>query len=175
MQTKIDKFDFGSEYQKASSICKRLAQTIDEIELIRKDPSYYISECMYKLKNECDLKREELKLKIDNETDVIINELVTYGLECKENTRDEKFLAKVDEMGQQSREKKEELNEWLSDLRVLESEKWKKVNEQGDTVIADLEKNLVQLKNNSMLDVNIEFQIPKTNEFIGILKNPTNG
>jgi hypothetical protein len=175
MQTKIDKFDFGTEYQNASTICKRLAHILDEIELVRTDPCRYISECTHKLSNECNSKRDELKSIVDVEAEAIMNELIDFERECKENVKSEAFLGKSNEIGQKLKEKKSLLVKWLHDLSVLENDKWKRVNKYGEAVIADLEKNLVELKNNSMLDVKIEFEIPKSNEFIGILKVPSNG
>jgi hypothetical protein len=127
IQTKIDKCDFGPEYKNASYSCKKLEKILDEIDLMRRDPCFHIGEMIGELKSEIDLRREELKLTIDNEAEALIKQVSDYQEECKKNLKEKEFLVKANELDANTTEVRVKLKEWSNDLRILESNeaKWK--------------------------------------------------
>lgn len=117
IQRKIDMCEFGVEYKNALNGCKKLEEMLDEIDLIKRDPCFYICEIIGELRKEIDLKKEELKMKIDEEAEVLIIEMNEYESECKKNLKAFEFLVRANELDTNTKEVRMKLKEWLGDLR----------------------------------------------------------
>ena len=75
--------DFGETYHKAKQDCTHLGNLHDKIENLLKDPNFFIYEKINDLKNEVKIKSKEMKLRIDKETNNLIQKLTKYQAECK--------------------------------------------------------------------------------------------
>jgi hypothetical protein len=127
IETDISNYDFGAEYKNATNRCKKVEVMLEEIDLLKRDPCFYICEIIGDLKREVDFKKDELKLRIDDEAEALINQLNEFEADCKKNLKEKEFLAFLNEVEANEREAKANLKEWSNDLRKLNSNenKWK--------------------------------------------------
>ena len=87
-----DRINFGKTFEHGKNLLKDLDRTIKECEFINSEPSYYIYTYLHELKNQCDIRRENLKLEIDNHFDQILNEIEMYRIECEEIARNSSVI-----------------------------------------------------------------------------------
>jgi DNA integrity scanning protein DisA with diadenylate cyclase activity len=94
---------------------------------LKRDPCFYICEIIGELKREIDLKKEELKLKIDEEAEALITQMSKYEEECKKNLKQAEFLVKANILDVNTKKVNVKLQKWSNDLKILESNenKWK--------------------------------------------------
>lgn len=82
-------------------------EIMDKIEILEKDPENYIYEYFDDFKRKVDLRREELKMKIDKYSDEIIQSIEGTQLECK------KVSKEVDHLATEIKQSKKELDELI--------------------------------------------------------------
>ena len=92
IDAEIEQLDFGETYKKAKLGCRNLDILHDEIESLIRDPSFFAYQKVNDLKNKVNIKREELKLLIDEETDLLLDKLSKYETECKECLTTNEFI-----------------------------------------------------------------------------------
>ena len=82
----LPRLDFNNveeEYTKAMQSCQSLDSIINDVDLLRRDPQFYIHEAFGQLKQKIDIKRELLKEEIDREAANLLNEMATHELACQ--------------------------------------------------------------------------------------------
>lgn len=79
----ISQFEFGPVYNHCKKNLKKLIEKIKEADTLRADPEYFIHQYFSDLRNQVDLRREDLKTKIDHCSDEILKNLQEYENECK--------------------------------------------------------------------------------------------
>lgn len=116
---------------------------------------------MNTIRNEVELKREELKLKIDQEANRIVQLIDEYEEQCKHNWSTGNFLEKLRELEASIRDIRTKLNEWLNEFNTIDFNegKWKSIKEKSDRIIIDLEQQVGVLKQDLLLNRIKEFQI----------------
>ena len=89
----MDKLNRGEAFNLAKHSFDILNTKLDAFELVNKDPGYFIDDYFSDLINKIDLKREELKLDIDNFYDKHIEDLKSIKKECLEISEQHKNIA----------------------------------------------------------------------------------
>lgn len=88
LNTRIAELNIGEEYNRArNESFRRVESALNGLRLILNDPDYAINEPIDSMKRRAELKREELKLRIDEEFGSLINELNSYENNCKTHYR----------------------------------------------------------------------------------------
>jgi hypothetical protein len=80
---------------------------------MKNDPNYFIYNYLYEIKNQCDIKRENLKLKIDNHFDNILNEIENFQMEC------EKLARRINNITILLEGYKSNLNDWVESFNTI--------------------------------------------------------
>lgn len=101
-----DRINFGKTFEYGKNLLKDIDKTIKEFEFIHNDPSYYIYTCLQGLKNQCDIRRENLKLEIDNHFDMLLCEIEKFNIEC------ESVMRKSESLSNKLEGYRASLNEW---------------------------------------------------------------
>lgn len=115
----IKSIDLGDEFNGAFESCNELDRIIHDLEIITKDPNYFINNSIEKLRNKTELLREQHKLMIDEKANNIILELDMYEKECQANLDVDDFKIKIDAMSKNINQLKEQLagcNKTLNDF-----------------------------------------------------------
>ena len=109
----LNSIDLGKDYKLAKDQCKHLKDLINESEILTKDPSFYIDNYFTKLRNEIDLKKEQLIEDIEQKYEKIINELKEIESKYKQNAPNKKSTKKLELTIEAN---KESLNKWIKTL-----------------------------------------------------------
>jgi DNA repair exonuclease SbcCD ATPase subunit len=134
----IDCIDLGDEYRSAYDKLEDFSDLFERFEKLKNDPDDKIYSKINELKSEIDLRREELKNKIDEDALSIIKKLDDYEKECKTNIASIK--AEI--------ENNENLNEWGKDLDLWrlqmrtfkkDIDMWKKIHEESSSKYGEME------------------------------------
>lgn len=78
IDTQFYAINLGEANENVRSACKSLELLINQVNAVLADPTYQTREEIDGMKNKIYLKREQLKLQIDQETDVLIERLDQY-------------------------------------------------------------------------------------------------
>lgn len=161
IKTRVDKINMGIEYNRTFETCKNLENVLNEVNFLKAVPVYHIVDVIDRLKNEVDIKREELKHKIDLESDRIIGELSEYELECKRNLTSQEFMAKSRELEEKIVNVKLDLDAWLRQLDNLESnvKKWDKIRNESEKRIKDMQSSMKRFQDQLLLNKLAEFEL----------------
>lgn len=112
---KIASFDFGQQHKQTSNSCEKLKKQIDNNDVILNDLDYFIHEEISEMKNRVMLKSEQLKLRIDESTQELINGLEEYEKLCKTNYNESsKKKLLIDELKKQNDAAKNSWKQWSS-------------------------------------------------------------
>lgn len=107
----VTRINLGADYSLAKVTCNEFADMLMYARRMTRDCKEWIREKIRELKNRADLRREELKKKIDEETLEVINELELYEKKCitqASSSNSDAFAAK--------------LNDWERDLQQCQLE-----------------------------------------------------
>lgn len=161
----------GVEYTKAALNCQKLNKTLSEFEQVRLDPLKHIAEVVEARRNEVNLMRSELKLRIDDQAERILHDLDEYEKECALSVNKEYEFEVGNDLEAEIRRVQVRLEKWLVELNVLKGDetKWEKVREESEKMMKHLELKLNEFKNDLMLNRSIEFEMTKSVEFMKII------
>lgn len=132
IEQKIDCIDLGDEYHLAYGKIEDFSQLFERFEKLKNDPDDKIYNIISELKRDVDLRREELKNKIDKDALSIIKKLDEHEAECKANISSIKAEfednAKLNEW-------KTDLDRWRQQMRTFKKDIniWKKINEESSS------------------------------------------
>lgn len=131
---------------------------MDSFELVNKDPAFFIDEYFSDLVNKIDLRREELKLDIDNHYDKINQELNAIKKECVEISEQNKSISN-DEI----KCLRNEVEQFDKSLKMLDLDenKWKAIEIKSKILFNKIELKLKELKNYFLLGKSYYFKLPK--------------
>jgi chromosome segregation ATPase len=149
LKSELNNLYFGEEYQTAVDALKNLEKSIDSYRLLKQDPSYELDKVFGNLKGDIEFKREQLKLQIDTEAEILVKQVVDYENECKKNIAGLDFK-RVDEKVEKIEDDLKNSKEDLKKL-VIDKSKWKVIQ-------ASLESHTKAL--------NEEFKIIRTSLFL---------
>jgi len=115
MELGTPQIDFGKTFDYGKNVLKDLDKTIREYELINNDPNNYIYNYFSDLKNQCDIKREEIKLEIDNHFDSILLEIEELSLEYQRSLKHRNS----EKIGNEIEMAKKNLNDWVREYDTI--------------------------------------------------------
>ncbi len=159
MKLKLNELDFGKDYTESKASCNCLKDLLEEVESTIKDPKNYIYATISKIKNRIDLKREELKLIIDNDCELMINQLNEFEKECNENLITNEVKEKLDKLNTNKEIFKIELDKWVENLNLLiiDSKRWEMIRSRSVLSFNQMENLLSDFRNDLLM--NKEYKI----------------
>lgn len=129
INAKLASFEFGASHAAARKSLDEFNNLLDKNELTLKSFPDLISEKISELKNEVLLKREQIKLIVDQRADQIIENLEQYKNRCAENLNQISFKANLIQVEKTNKTAKIQCKEWSNQLNELkyDEENWKKI------------------------------------------------
>jgi hypothetical protein len=118
IKASIHCLDFGEEYKNASESVARLAQVFDSLKVLKNDPYSLLDDFLSALKNQIDLKREEMKMSIDERADEQLSGISSFEAECKQGIQQQ--VDKLKQLENVLDVVSQELDEWTRVLNRLE-------------------------------------------------------
>lgn len=79
----IDTTCYGTYYDISEDLNKQLKDLVEKIELLERDPLFYIDDYFSKLRNKIDLSKEEKTKIIEEQHEILINQVNESEKECK--------------------------------------------------------------------------------------------
>jgi hypothetical protein len=155
--------DLGPEHKSALDSCNKMKEIIEKVETLLNDPIYYVHERIDELKSRIDLAREEFKLKIDEEADILLNQVEEYERDCKEKLRSCEAESKVKEV-----ELKRELETTKLDLDIwtkildkfkVDSDKFENIQKTCEASTENLQNQLDSFENTLLMNKFDETQV----------------
>ena len=159
LETNFYKIDLGEEYKSAIDKCSLFDDLLKRFNKIKNDPERGIYKEISDLKNEVDLRREEMKLKIDKESLEMIEKLDEFEKECKLKAVSLKSDSKLNEKFESWQNS---LKQWQQSLDTFERNKdiWHRVLNESTSVLKDLHLEFLNFKREIFLNRLIEFKYP---------------
>ena len=151
IEKNIDSIDFGNEYNAAYRKIKQFSDLFERFEKLKTDPEFAIHNKISEMKAEIDLRREEMKIQIDEEALTLIEQLEEYESDCKSNIISIK--AEI-EKNYKLNEWKEDLNRWREQMNTFKKdiELWKKIFEEASSKNDQMKKAFESLNNDLFLN-----------------------
>jgi hypothetical protein len=165
VRTKIQQFNLGEDYENLKESCVDFKAIIESIQHLKNDPTLYINETIGEIKNAIDLRRDELKLQIDEEAQVLIDELDEYEEECKANLISKEFTDTSLELGEFLRSMSTDLDKWQSQLDIFEInvDKLKQMYQDSNQKLEELQDRKQKLTKSLLKNQLTEYKERKVN------------
>lgn len=153
IEAKLATLEFGPKHREATKSCDELKKQLEKNETILNDYDSHIFEKIGLLKNRVLLRSEELKKKIDEITQEIIDDLNVYQDECRMNV-EKSFLDAKSVFKKKNKEVKTKLIEWSSALNELkfDQQKWKRIQNECERAIRELNQQLTSFEKELLLN-----------------------
>lgn len=153
ISAKIDSIDLGRVHKEAKDSCDELNRFINIIDRLLKNPSRFTYDEINRLRNRVHIRSEEIKLKIDEETDKLILKLDEYENRCRVSVTTDAYF---------NERSKFELckDKGLTDLAWFKKEldeikfdevKWDVINRMSSEKVRELEATVKALKEELLL------------------------
>ena len=138
MELEVDKLNFGETFEYGKTMLKELEETIEEFESVNNNPFNFVNTYFSKLKNQCELKREKLKARIDHHYDKLVSEIDKNKADCEIAAKNFEYNPRKLEVG------KDSLNKWIKqyDTMKLDNEKMDIIILKSKLLKAKLSKEL---------------------------------
>jgi hypothetical protein len=148
LETTFKDLNLGKHFAAAKEALKNFKEKIEEMKSFNKD-GQFIDEYFSQLRNEIDIEREVVKLKIDEHYLKLIDEVNDIEHKCKSEYTDPK--KSIDEETEKSEEK---LGIFLIDFDKLEIDvdNWKNVEGRSNYQIKELNDKILKFKNDLLLN-----------------------
>ena len=136
LKKRFDCIDLDKDHLKAFEKCDMFADVLNEFKKLEK-PDLILFETINELKNRVDLRREELKLEIDQEAMKLIDRLDEYESKCKSSIS----LIKIDNIRSVYAKFENNLKQWREELETFERDvsKWNRICNELETDLSELE------------------------------------
>jgi len=156
LNIKLNSLKLNPVYDECKQEINDAENNIQNIENLDKDPENYIFDYFEELKRQVDLRREQLKLQLDNSSDEIIQSIES----AKENCI--KLSKETIKISTEIEKSKEELTELVGrfDTFEIDNEKFEEIRESLTVLNEDLTRKLEEFKESIIGDKNyiLEFQ-----------------
>jgi hypothetical protein len=116
IEAEIANLDFVSVHKEARKSCESFEKALKEFESLIKDPKFLTNEKISELKNNVQLKGEELKLKIDQEMKKLLDRLEEYERQCKEYLSSNEFKEESKKLESEMKIAQSNLDSWIECL-----------------------------------------------------------
>lgn len=153
----IDRLDRGEAFKNAKAAFDVLNYKFETYELINTVPAFFIDEYFSSVINEIDLRRDEIKLEIDNYYDKLINDLKLSQKSCVVMSEGNRRVSN-DEL-KYFRKEVETFNKDLKMLDLAEN-KIKNIETKSKILVNKIEFNLKEIKDFFLLSKSHEFKQP---------------
>ena len=152
--SQVASLDFGTDHKKASQSCERLNNLLDEFNLLQKDPVFFTHEKISKLRNRVLLSSEQFKLKLEENTQKLLDILQKFEDDCKTYVLSSDYKSKHEEIQRTINSVKSKLDEWMSNLNELKFDEtsWKVIQEESCTKCKEIVQDLKGYKQSLLLD-----------------------
>lgn len=172
LKTEIDQLDFGQEYTDAVNSCNILKDALRDIHLLKNDPYFYIRNIIDDMKTDIELKREELKMKVDEKVNSLINELEIYDSNFKNYLKSSEYEEKNQNYDEIIKSIEVKFNIWLHELNKLKVniQEWKSIKLQADCATFNIRHRNLQMKSDFKADKLNELEL-KISDFKGAFIN----
>ena len=159
LEKNIEKIDLGEEHKSAFDKCSLFNDLLERFKKIKNDPDTRINEEISELKNQVDIRREEMKLKIDKESLEMIEKLDEFEKDCKLKAVSLKSDSKLNEKFETW---KNSLKEWQQSLNSFERniDNWNRVSKESTSNLKDLHIEFINFKREIFLNRLVEFKYP---------------
>ena len=151
----VEEFDFGEIFSQTYDEINNLESSSQKINYLIKDPKNYIFKKISKLKRDVDLRREELKVKIDEISNEMIEKLNSFQQECYYNIDKIKIEEKTKDL---VKEIESDLDVWTKDnkrvLLISNDIKRKEIHTKAIELDTKLFNRLKELKEELMMNQN---------------------
>ena len=148
LDIKLNTLKLNQVYEECKKEVTDAKNKIQKIEKLDKDPENYICEYFEELKRQVDLRKKELKLKLENCSDEIIQSIESTKENCIKFSRETKRLStKIEEAKEELTElmdrfetfeiDNEEFEETMQSLKVHNGVLTRKLGEYKDSIIGD--------------------------------------
>lgn len=154
IETQIGALDFGGHHKLAKHSCNSLEDEIRHIDLILNDPENVTYEVISKLKNKMILKSEQLKLKIEQETNKVVAELDDYQKRCKGYLKSKQYAEKFGKLQGDKKAAEKEHEKWIGQLNLIkfDEKQWDAIKEKSDQKIAYTKEQVSVLESDLLLN-----------------------
>ena len=156
----IQELDLGKEHKLALDLCAQLDTTIEKLASAYENPELYIHEKMSSLKNKVDLKRELLKLRIDEIADKMIEKVVKYEDECVTHSKSSSFKTDFEEVDDKVKSAKDDCKKWSANLNRLRVDvvDFENTSKKCAGLIGTLEKKFLEIDSVLLMGKALTFQ-----------------
>jgi hypothetical protein len=148
ISTGIFAFDLGPKHKNAVESCNKMNELIEEVEQLVKDPINYIYEQIGDLKRRIDLAREEFKLKIDDEAEMLLKKMQKYENNCKQSLRSSSVESKLKRIESKMETTKLDLDNWRRylDKFTVNCSEYENIQNKCKDSISEIKNRLDSLK-----------------------------
>lgn len=167
IDAQISSIDFGSIHKEAAESLDRLTREKKCVENLLSDPYSYVDYEIGQLKNQVHLKREQLKLKIDEEADKLLGKLDDYQTRCENLFGTEYYLIWKNELESNIYKFSFSLSCCKSKLNELkfDESKWRKITEESNKAIEAIVEGRKTMKNDMLLG-----KFKKYSNYVGLFE-----
>lgn len=116
IDARVHSLDFWKIHDEAKVFSINLETLIAQISELLTDPDYYIHQEIDLLKNAILLKREELKLGVDNQTERLLREVELHLTKCREHLKVDECKNDIKEIEKMKSAAELKLNSWRVEL-----------------------------------------------------------
>lgn len=154
----IDRLDRGEAFKNAKAAFETLNSKFETYELINTVPAFFIDEYFSNVINEIDLRRDEIKLEIDNHYDKLINDLKLTQKQCVIMSEANRRVS-TDELKQF----RKEVDLFNKDLKMLDlaEHKLKNIETKSKILVNKIEFKLKEIKDFFLLSKSFSFKQPE--------------
>ena len=167
ISTQVHEMDLGQEYNQAKLSWLSYESLINYANVFLTDPSLETYAKINGMKNDVQLKREELKLEIDKESEKLIKQLDDYLVKFRHHLNDEKNKHLELDLEQRSKEATIQLEKFKNrfDLINAGEKSWTATSNEIDLSKQILSKSLENLKNSLVINSDIQELNNQTQSF----------
>lgn len=143
IEKNINSIELCDEFKSTNQRIKKFAEVFEKLEKLKTNPELIIHDKIGQIKANIDLRREELKSKIDKEALELIDDLDEFELDCKANIASVKANANIDE---KLNGWKGDLNRWRDQMNDFkrDDKSWKSISFEAAS--KSIEMNMAYLK-----------------------------
>ncbi len=157
----LQNLEFGENYNRPKSCCKSLEVLINQFEDVNKDPENFIFDYVSKIKFQIEIKREELKEKIDRISNDLIKRIETFEIECYENLKSSTMKNKISDFNQEVDKVKEKLANWNHELEILiiDEKNWENIRSKSIILYNQLDNLFENFKSELILNKECKYDV----------------
>ena len=164
LNIQLNTLELTQVYDECKKVIGEAKKDVNEIESIDKDPENYIYEYFEDIKRQVDLRREDLKEKIDTYSDETIESINNAQINCQ------KLAKEVNKLSKDFEDSKIKLNEQIKELDTfkISEQKFQMIKENVSVLTSKLNEILTQFKSSLINDKVYDFrfeEVPISNVF----------